>query len=182
MNVINILKYTKKFQRLANTFDCENQVINSFIRQDYAFDENQGITYIMVDKNMSRIIGFYTIETSRIDEEECIDSTKILKPMGGAIHINYFAMNKEFQKYKIGKINGRNIHLSDYLLTDCENRILSIRNIVGASFITLSSTEQGYNLYKRNSYENFEDDMYIAIKEKDLYGYKMYKCIDDIDL
>ena len=180
MNVVNIVKYTKELQNLSNKFDCGNIVINSFLKQDYAFDSNQGVTYVMLNKNKSCIMGFYTIEVDRIDEIECIGKSKIFKFMGGAIYINFLALDLRYQKYKIGKSDCRNLYLSDYLLIDCENRILDIQSRVGVAFITLSSTDQGYSLYLRNSYENFENDMYVIQKEKDLDGHKMYKCINDI--
>ena len=181
MEVINIIKYTKELQNLADNFDCGNKVINRFLKQDYAFDNNQGVTYVMVNKDKSRIIGFYAIEADRIDEIEYIGDFKNFKFMGGAIHINFLALDLKYQKHQIGKLNNRNLYLSDYLLIDCKNRIAKLQSEVGIAFITLSSTEQGYNLYLRNSYENFEDDMHIIPKDKDLDGYKMYKCIDDIE-
>jgi len=71
--------------------------------------------------------------------------------------------------------------LGDYLLRDCEIKIISLRNIIGVSFITLYSTEEGYHLYhERNSYSVFEDDMSTFVTENDKLCYKLYKWIDDI--
>jgi hypothetical protein len=135
----------------------------------------------MLSDEKDFIIGFYNIEVGRVDQLEIVEGNKYYKPMGGTININYLAIHKDFQGYKIAEIDGRNIYLGDYLLRDCEKRILNLRKEVGISFVTLYSTKQGYHLYhERNSYENFEDDMDTFVKETDKFCYKLYKWADDI--
>lgn len=75
----------------------------------------------------------------------------------------------------------KNIHLGDYILRDCEKKILNLRNKVGITFVTLNSTNEGYHMYhERNSYEDFEEDMTTFVQESDKSGYKLYKWVDDI--
>ena len=101
--------------------------------------------------------------------------------MGGAVNINYLAIHSKYQGTKIAEFDGQKIYLGDYLLRDCEKRILQLRKEVGIVFITLYSTEQGYHLYhERNSYEDFEDDMSTFVQESDYTCYRLYKCVDDI--
>ena len=72
-------------------------------------------------------------------------------------------------------------YYGDYVLRNCEKKILEIRKSIGIAFITLYSTEEGYHLYHdRNSYEDFEDDMSTFVNESDDSCYKLYKWVDDI--
>lgn len=179
---MNIIKYTIEHQHLASIFDCGNIILNNFLKSTNALDENQGITYIMVSDNKDFIIGYYNISVGRVDLIEQTETTVVYKPMGGSININYLAIHSKYQHTHIGNLpSGQKIYLGDYLLRSCEKTILALRKHVGIAFITLYSTQEGYNLYhNRNSYEIFETDMNTFIEERDLECYKLYKCIDDL--
>jgi hypothetical protein len=178
---MNIDKYTKRYENLAKGFSCGNIIIDKFLHDGSALDINQGITYVMLSDEKDIIIGYYNIEVGRVDRLEVVGNNKYYIPMGGAVNINYLAIHSDFQGYKIAEINGRNIYLGDYLLRDCEKRILNLRKVVGISFVTLNSTKQGYHLYhERNGYEDFEDDMNTFVQETDNSCYKLYKWVDDI--
>jgi len=178
---MNIVKYTSKYKDLAMKFECGNKVIDRFLHDDNALDENQGITYILLSDDEDYIIGYYNIETGRVDQIEQVGNEKYYKPMGGAININYLAIHSDFQRVKIAEIADKKIYLGDIILHDCEKRVSELRKVVGITFITICSTEEGYHLYhERNSYEDFEDDMNIFIRESDRHCYKFYKCVDDI--
>ena len=144
-------------------------------------DVNQGITYILLSDENDFIIGYYNIEVGRVDQIEKIGDKEIYKPMGGAVNINYLAVHSDFQGTMLAEIEGKKIYLGDYILRDCEKRILELRNKVGISFVTLYSTKEGYHLYHvRNCYENFEDDMSTFVQESDMSCHKLYKWVDDI--
>ena len=54
-----------------------------------------------------------------------------------------------------------------------------MRNKIGFTFITLSSTDEGHNLYKRTMFDDLEDDMFIAEKDMEQNGcIPMYYSID----
>lgn len=178
---MNIVKYTSEYENLKNQFTCGNVVIDNFLKNGGALDENQGITYILLSDKKDVIIGYYNIEVGRVDQIENVGSNVIYKPMGGTVNINYLAIDSKYQGTKIAEIKGNNIYLGDYLLRDCEKRILQLRKQVGIVFVTLYSTKQGYHLYHvRNSYEDFEDDMSTFVSERDNECYKLYKCVDDM--
>ncbi len=178
---MNIEKYTPKYEKLAKNFECGNIVIDNFLRNGDALDENQGITYVLLSDNKDFIIGYYNVEVGRVDQIEDIGDTVMYKPMGGSVNINYLAIHSKYQGTKIAEIDGRKIYLGDYILRDCEKLVLRLRKEIGIVFITLYSTEQGYHLYhERNSYEDFEDDMSTFVQESDQKCYKLYKCVDDI--
>jgi hypothetical protein len=178
---MNIEKYTKNFSYLTEKFDCGNFIINNFIKSGDALDENQGITYIILSDEKDYIIGYYNISVGRVDQIEIIENENLYKLMGGSVNINYLAIHSDFQGIKIAEVNKRKIYLGDYILRDCEKKNLNLRNIVGITFVTLNSTNEGYHLYhERNSYEDFEEDMSIFAQENNKSGYKLYKWVDDI--
>ena len=178
---MNIVKYTSEYKELAKAFKCGNSVIDNFLRNGNALDENQGITYILLSDESDFIIGFYNIEVGRVDQAEIVGKQTYYTPMGGSININYLAIHSDYQGVKIAEIDEKKIYLGDYILRDCEKKILELRQKVGISFVTLYSTEQGYHLYhERNSYEDFEDDMSTFVQESDNRCHKLYKCVDDI--
>ena len=164
-------------QKRVMDFSCGNYVIDNFIKSSEALDHSQGITYVMLAGNEA--VGFYNITTGRVDREEMINGQNYYWPMGGSIHINYFAIDQNYQRRKIDDKSG--CYLSDYMLEDCEQRILELRESVGFAFITLYSTERGYYFYhNRNEYENFEEDMSIIQNESDVGCIKLYKWIEYI--
>lgn len=178
---MNIEKYTSKYEKLAKNFECGNIIIDNFLRNGDALDENQGITYVLLSDSKDFIIGYYNVEVGRVDQIEDIGDAMVYKPMGGSVNINYLAIHTKYQGTKIAEIEGAKIYLGDYLLRDCEKLVLRLRKEIGIVFITLYSTEQGYHLYhERNSYEDFEDDMSTFVQESDQKCYKLYKCVDDI--
>lgn len=178
---MNIVKYTQEYRHLAKKFKCGNDVIDKFLHDNDALDKNQGITYLLLSDESDFIIGFYNIEVGRVDQIEQIGESIYYKPMGGAININYLAVHSDFQGMKIAEIDGKKTYLGDYILRDCEKRILTLQNDVGISFVTLYSTKEGYHLYHtRNSYEDFEDDMSTFVQERDQECLKLYKWVDDI--
>ena len=176
-----IEKYTREYENLRDSFKCGNNIIDNFLREGNALDENQGITYVMLSDKRDVIIGYYNIEVGRIDQREEVGNNIFYRPMGGTVNINYLAIHRDFQGIKVATVDDKNIYLGDILLNDCERRILSLRKQVGITFITLYSTNEGYHLYKgRNSYEDFEDDMSTFVQESDQKCFKLYKCIDDL--
>ena len=170
-----IEKYTREYENLRDSFKCGNNIIDNFLREGNALDENQGITYVMLSDKRDVIIGYYNIEVGRIDQREEVGNNIFYRPMGGTVNINYLAIHRDFQGIKVATVDDKNIYLGDILLNDCERRILSLRKQVGITFITLYSTNEGYHLYKgRNSYEDFEDDMSTFVQESDQKCFKLY--------
>ncbi len=61
---MNIVKYTSEYEGLKENFTCGNVVIDNFLRNGNALDENQGITYVLLsDKKIGHnaIIIIYKI-------------------------------------------------------------------------------------------------------------------------
>lgn len=178
---MNIVRYTPELEHLAKNFKCGNDVIDKFLHDGNALDENQGITYVLLSDESDFIIGYYNIEVGRVDLLESVGEKTIYTPMGGSVNINYLAIHSDFQRINIAEDGEKKIYLGDIILRDCEKRILELRNKVGISFVTLYSTQEGYHLYhERNSYQEFEDDMSTFVQESDISCHKLYKWVDDI--
>lgn len=75
--------------------------------------------------------------------------------------------------------DGIKINLSDVLLDECLAKIEYIRKeYVGFSFVTLSSTKEGYSLYCRTGFEDLEEDMGFSAKDSDIECIPMYLPLD----
>lgn len=174
---MNIIKFTLEYKDLAANFHSGNVVIDSFIKSNLALDCNFGATYILKDENT--LSGFYNIGVGQVNSFTTVGNATYYEHMGGAININYLALDARYQHTPV--IPDSHLYYGDYLLQDCENRILKLREQVGAAFIVIHSTPEGYHMYHdRNDYEDFEEDMSSFVQESDKSCYKLYKCIDDL--
>lgn len=172
-------KFGLQYKTLIDNFSCGNVIIDRFLKSDNALDENQGITYVLLSDEKDFIIGYYNISVGRVDQIQIIGDRCFYIPMGGSVNINYLAVDERLQHTPL--IAGSKLYYGDYILRDCEKKILALRKKVGISFITLYSTDEGYHLYHdRNCYEDFEEDMSCFVQESDVSCHKLYKCIDDI--
>lgn len=160
--------YTKEIQlEYSKTFDCGNDALTLFLKSREALDVAFGKTFVMLLNN-NTIAGYYNITSGDIEDDNNIR-------MGGAVYINYFAMDKEYQRYKVND----ELYASDLLLADCLNRINSIReNYLGFAFVTLSSTDEGLYLYERNGFTPIEEDMKISKNLGEKKCSQMYLPID----
>ena len=100
---MEIKKYTREFENLKNHFECGNIMIDNFLKNGDALDENQGITYVMLSDKKDFIIGYYNIEVGRVDQIEIVGNRRIYKPMGGTVNINYLAVHSRYQGTKIAE-------------------------------------------------------------------------------
>lgn len=69
-------------------------------------------------------------------------------------------------------------YFSDILLHDCFMRTDELREQIGFSLITLSSTEEGDYLYERNGFFELEEDMSIAKNQGEDKCSPMYLPLD----
>lgn len=78
---MDTIKYTSEYENLKEQFTCGNIVIDNFLKNGSALDENQSITYVLLSENKDAIIGYYNIEVGRVDQIEDIDGSVIYKPI-----------------------------------------------------------------------------------------------------
>lgn len=147
------IPYDKELQKYAQNFKSGNDHIDSFLKGFPSLDKSFGKTYVWVEEG--KIIGYYNIGVGYIRDNE-YPNYKI----GGAIHLNYFAIDEKRRHYtEVILPDGTLLKASDWLMLDLKKRVNDIRdNHVGFSFITLNSTEQGRNLYLRSDFEDLEKE------------------------
>lgn len=173
MNDSRIVPYNEEYRQLAKKFHCGNIHIDTFLRSTDSLNENICKTYIYLNDDSSEIIGFYSISTGCVEQN---DSGLILK-MGGSIHITDFALDENYHGWEMNDGDIK-INLSDILLIDCLDRIKNLQKQVGFSFVTLNATEQGYPLYSRNDFERIEEDMRIPKDKKESDCIPMYLSLE----
>lgn len=167
---MKVIKYTRKYRLLSRFFSSGNNILDNFIKSDAALIPENGITYIALNEAKDEIIGYYNISAGTFDY---IDGDIRVKQCGAA-HINYFAVTVNYQGL-IQYSDDKHIYkLSDMLLLDCINRIDVIRKRLGIGCITLSSTEQGHNLYLRADFEDMDDDFCFTNTDGEHTSIDMY--------
>ena len=159
---LNVVLYDANYQKLASTFESGNICLDSFLKDRLSLENWFGKTYVLLSNTCDTIIGYYNIGTGYIEQVLGSNRCKI----GGSVHINYLALDKNYHGLvQTVTPDGVKVNLSDFLLNDCIQRILRVRKQVGFSFITLCSTKQGYKLYKRNNFEDLDDDLHFSVED-----------------
>ena len=176
---MNIQKIRPELKPEISRFDSGNSHLDRFLKSGLAYDDSIGKTYVFLSDEGDCVIGYYNIGMGAVEQ---IDGG-LRKKIGGAVHINCFAIDKRLQDQIVSvDTEAGKIHLSDLMLYDCMKRIMAIRkNCIGAAFVTLNSTKEGEWLYKRNDFEYLEDDMDFAKEEGDLECRQMYLALDLTD-
>ena len=168
-----VVPYSEEYRQLSGKFHCGNVHIDAFLRSSDSLNENICKTYVYLNDDSSEIIGFYSISTGCIEQD---DAGFIFK-MGGSIHITDFALDENYHGWEMEEGNIK-VNLSDVLLIDCLDRIKDLKGKVGFSFVTLNATKQGYPLYKRNDFEEIEEDMRIPKDEQESDCIPMYLALE----
>lgn len=159
---MNVVLYDANHQRLASSFESGNTYLDSFLKDHRSLEDWFGKTYVFLSDKNDAIIGYYNIGTGYIEQVSGSYRCKI----GGSVHINCLALDKKYHGLVQDTTpDGVKVNLSDFLLDDCIQRILKIREQIGFSFITLCSTRQGYSLYKRNDFEDLDDDLHFSVED-----------------
>lgn len=154
---LKCVKLIPEFNDLISLFDSGNSYIDNFLKSKNAFDDNIGKTYLLIYGN--KLLGYFNISTGCLDYIE--DNHRI--KMGGAVHINYLALDQKYHHTKVDVSDNNSFYMSDILLDYCLKEIERLHSKeIGFSFITLSATLEGLNLYKRNGFEVLEEDMIFS--------------------
>lgn len=172
---LNVVELSTDIQnKFKNKFNCGNSRLNGFFSGPEAMDPGVGKTYVFLSDDNAEMIGYYNITTGEI-----IEAQGQTKRIGGSIHINCFALDQRYHGLvEIKDEEGVDVKISDLLLRHCLNVIENLRTMVGFAFVTLSSTKEGYDLYRRASFEKAEADMFIPEKEMSFNCIPMYLPLD----
>ena len=175
-NKVNIKRYNVDLQKLASTFNSGNIYLDKFLREPYSLDDSYGKTYVILSDTNNEIIGYFNIGTGYIEQADYGMNRKI----GGSVHINCLAIAKKYQRRMQKKSDETlSIIASEVLLDECLKIIEYIREkYVGFAFITLMATKEGYNLYKRNGFEELDDDLNFSAGDSEAECKPMYMVLD----
>ena len=173
---VNTEIYMPRFSELAKNFSSGNAFLDEFIKSDDAFNDGIGKTFVWINEKRTEIIGYYNIGVGYIDMYNGDDKYKI----GGSIHLNFFALNEKYRGVVIGKRDdGKYVRVSDQLFNDFMQKVFALRqDYIGFSFVTLAATQEGYSLYKRNYFEDLDEDLHFSFKDDEKGCTPMYLALD----
>lgn len=180
--LLNIKPLSPELLPLAERFSSGNTYLDSFLQDgDYSLDPNIGKTYVFLSEENNEIIGYYNLGMSSVDRIEEVNGNRRYIRMGGAVNINYFALDERYHRQVFDMLpSGDKIYLSDILLIECLERIESVINQhIGATFVTLNSTKEGYHLYTRNGFEELEVDMRFTMEDGDHDCTQLYRWVNE---
>lgn len=168
--------YTGDMLCLAESFSSGNDFLDNFIKSSEALDDGLGKTFVWINEKRTELIGYYNMGVGYIDMYNGDDKYKI----GGSIHLNFFALNQKYRGIIIGHTaNGQDIRISDQLFGNFMDKVYEIRReYLGFSFVTLAATEEGYSLYKRNYFEDLDEDLHFSFKDDEKGCKPMYLALD----
>ena len=173
---LNVKPLTREIHdKFKGSFNCGNLRLSEFFNSSESLDAGVGISYVFLSDDETDLIGYYNITTGMI-----IDADNPQNRIGGSVHINCFALDNRYHGL-LHEVDdkGNTIKLSDIFFHQCLKFIELLRTRIGFTFITLSSTQEGYNMYSRALFDELEDDMLIAEKEMEQGGCKpMYYALD----
>ena len=89
---MNLKAYNKQYQRSSSYFHSGNYYLDYFIRDDISLDDNYGKTYVLLEADGQKIIGYYNLGLGSVEMDEAGKKRKI----GGAIHINGLALDEKY--------------------------------------------------------------------------------------
>lgn len=136
---------------LVSTFSCGNESIDKYLHVD-AFNDSKSVTYLFMEDETNRILGFSSISCSGIVCK--YEESLVIHP---SISINYFAILKEIQHLPFDDKPSKDRYcISDKMFID----LLKICNKIseehiGAANITLYSVPSAYSFYKRNLMQDY---------------------------
>lgn len=184
--MLNVIKLSfenrKKYSRAISAFSCGNLFIDNFLESTDSCNPSVCKTYLLIDeldKEEFNLIGYYSLSTDAVSES----SNGILRFNGGAIRISMFAIDKRYQGKRLC-FEQKEQTLASFLLIHCLKEIRAIaQNNVGAMYIVLNSTQEGYNLYTNTGeFEPFDEDLLTLHHEDDgKESIGMYKTLFDLE-
>lgn len=176
----NIIPYNKKLISLSSSFTSGNSYLDNFLKTNIALDDSFGKTFVWLNSSNTTILGYYNLGLGYIEQNDF----GIISKIGGSVHINCFAMDTNYHnKLQAYTEDGVKINLSDIMLYDCIDKAIQIRKeYAGFSFITLSSTKEGYSLYLRNGFMDLDEDMSFSTEKSDIECTPMYLPMDLEDM
>lgn len=144
---------------LLSKFKCEYPAISNFI-QNQSIKSKKDVSYVFVDDENNRIMGFCAISCTGISLSDIDENGNEYSTSIPSIEIDYFAVDEEYRSLKLEKNSNRYETLSRAFFLFMLNYISEISiNQVGATHICLYAVPKAVSFYKRCGFELFEEYM-----------------------
>lgn len=134
---------------LVADFSCGRDALDDKLKQ--MREDDEGTTYVLIDLDNNKIIGYCTYTTSGL--RLSYEKDKITQP---AVEIKYFAISKDYQH----KSYEDDLNFSDYMICKIIERLIEIsEEIISFRYILLYSVPEAINFYKKNGFSLFKQFM-----------------------
>ncbi|MDO5883874.1 GNAT family N-acetyltransferase [Ligilactobacillus animalis] len=173
------------FENLVSDFDCDNDGINDFLKNDCPkYDlERRLATFLLVDKANSCLAGFYSTNIGMLTLEVEDEDDVPIEEQHNYLNLAYLAVDRGYQGRGIGTA----------IIKEIFKSVLVVAYYVGIEMVFLQSLDESVNFYKKvgfqlvegpspeeyqangNSTDNMKFDMFIRIDDLYKKGYLPYE-------
>ncbi|MEI6705859.1 MAG: GNAT family N-acetyltransferase [Methylococcales bacterium] len=149
--------FDKQFSR--KEFDCGNDVLNRYLKQQLSQDIKKRLAVAYVLLEMDKIIGFYTLSASAInisDLNEQLAKRLPKYPLVPVSLLGRLAIDKNYQKQGLG----------DLLLMDALYRCsISAKQVASLAVVVDAIDEKAEDFYQRYGFETLTNgQLFLAMQ------------------
>ena len=140
-----------KSKSTLKKFDCDTEVLNSFL-SEYALKNDElgiGRTFVALDDN-NQIAGYFTLATAQVAYNEIPEDfkSKLPKYPIPALRITRLAVSKDLQGKGVGR----------WLLAQAFIKIIHVADVTGLYFIIVDAKESSKRFYEHYGFQKFMDE------------------------
>ncbi|MBC2369357.1 GNAT family N-acetyltransferase [Listeria booriae] len=150
-------------KRELDQFDCDNESLNSFLKNEAMnYDKADcGRTWLLKSDHM--IVGFFTLSASQTEIKKFFKKEKHRKgkhvTIYPCVHLSYFAIHKDYQNQGIGTALMKQVFKMVWI---------EISRFIGVNVMTVDAKAKAVNFYKKMGFEtptsrNQDGDLFMAI-------------------
>lgn len=173
------------FENLVSEFDCDDDAINDFLKNDcLQYDLQRRLsTFLLIDKEESCLVGFYSTNIGTLTTVVKDEDNMPVKEQHNYLNLAYLAVDRSYQRRGIGTA----------LIKELFKSVLVVAYYVGIEMVFLQSIDESVNFYKKvgfqllkgkspeeyqangNNTANIQFDMFIRIDDLYKKGYFPYE-------
>jgi len=173
------------FENLVFDFDCDNDDINDFLKNNcpkYEL-ERRLATFLLIDKANSCLAGFYSTNIGMLTTKVKDEDDMPIEEQHNYLNLAYLAVDRSYQRRGIGTA----------LIKEVFKSVLVVAYYVGIEMMFLQSLDESVNFYKKvglqlvsgpspeeyqangNDTSDMQFDMFIRIDDLYKKGYLPYE-------
>ena len=157
---IEILKRSKEAFPYVEAFDCGDENLNFWIKED--FRKSQTVAYLFVDKANKTLVAYCSMACSGIMTIAEDANPEILDPKTiiPSIEIKFFAVDNRYRSLRMEETSKRYDTLSALIFQYCIYIACNAaEEHIGADALLLYSVPKAKSFYKRNGFVEFSEEM-----------------------